>query len=290
MRAQPIIASTLAITLVACGAASTRPAAPAPVAPLAAVVPDGFDLALVWRSESVGPAPTPHPRLRVDPSGRAFALVDDVFVPLTSPSGTVAKPIRLRNIAIGDYAWADDGMLLVVVDRALHRVTPAGLDRLAELPARGMHVATATADRCWLFGGEGDSAGAIFLYDQRAGLHSVLQFPKPVRAITGTPARAHVATEGSILRIALGSPMELVYDGEDEIVALADAADGGVFFSTKRGVFYLSSDRRLLHLMNERASDLQSTTNELYMVFDDVGIARGAPLSAFRNPTQETRR
>ena len=260
-----------AVMALSCGHAATTP----PRA-MHAALPAPFALHLVvpWKDSHAA-------RLRLDDGGRPYLVTADAFVPLAHlPSGADAKPFRIGGAAtLTDAAWADGGVMLLVVGAQLGTVDEHGFRAIADLPAPGMRVIAAGPDRCWLFApAAGD--GRLYLYDRAGTVTEVLRAPSAIQAASGTPAHAYAAIGSSIVRISERGA-ELVLDGGQPIVALAAARDTGVFFSTATGTFFLSDQRALSRLTAAGASAIEARGDDVYFVFDGLGIVRGAPVSAF---------
>lgn len=248
-----------------------------------ATVPRSFEMRFVWRmGRTISLSPIP-PRLRVDAAGRPVLLYGDVFVPLRpSDALTPAPPFRLGDWGgLDDAAWMADGTLLVVRDRTLGVVLPEGFVRIADLPAARMHVAPAGPGRAWLFGGEGDLARRLYLYDQSGVVAPVLAAAEPIAAVAGTADRLFVATGGVLLRVTPGDGAVLLHRGGEPIRALALAGDAGVFFTTAAGVFFLREGGASWRVLDEGAEDVQVRGEELYLLFRDAGVLRGSPVSSF---------
>jgi hypothetical protein len=258
------------------GALSCGHAAPPPRRAIHATLPGSFALELVvpWKADS-------HvARLRLDDAGHPYLVTTDSFVPLAHlPSGADAKPFRIGGVAtLTDATWADGGVMLLVAGTQLGTVDEHGFRAIADLPAPGMRVVAAGPDRCWLFAPAGD--GRLYLYDRAGTVTEILRAPSAIHAAAGTSAHAYAAIDTSIVRIT-DRGAELVLDGGQPIIALAAARDHGVFFSTATGTFFLSDQRAIARLTAASASAIEARGDDVYFVFDGLGIVRGAPVSAF---------
>jgi hypothetical protein len=263
--------------LAAAAALSCGHAAPPPRRAIHATLPAPFALQLVvpWKAGSRVA------RLRLDDAARPYLVTTDSFIPLAHlPSGADAKPFRIGGAAtLTDATWADGGVILLVVGTQLGTVDEHGFRAIADLPAPGMRVVASGPDRCWLFA-PAAGEGRLYLYDRAGTVTEVLRAPSAIHAAAGTPAHAYAAIDTSIVRITERG-VELVLDGGQPILALAAARDHGVFFSTATGTFYLSDQRAIARLAAAGASAIEARGDDVYFVFDGLGIVRGAPVSAF---------
>ena len=269
----PLVGIVAALTLASCGHA-----APPPTRALQAALPAPFALQVVvpWKGDA-------HvARLRLDDGGRPYFVTADAFVPLAHlPSGADAKAFRIAGAAaLTDATWADGGAMLLVVGTQLGTVDQHGFRAIADLPAPGMRVVAAGSDRCWLFAPEAHD-GRLYLYDRAGTVTEVLRAPGAIRAAAGTPVHAYAAIDSAIVRISARGA-EVVLDGGQPIIALAAARDNGVFFSTATGTFFLSEQRAITRLTAAGASAIEARGDDVFFVFDGLGVVRGAPVSAFR--------
>jgi hypothetical protein len=259
------------VVVAACSQPRPRPARPIEIRP---ALPTGFVLETV-----VAQVPAEAPRLRLDGGGRPFLVSKDVLVPLQKlPSGEPAKPFRIGKAdAIGDVTWLEEGVIMLVVGAQLGVVTEAGFQPILPLPHEGMRVVAATANSLWLFA-PGSVDGHLYLYEKGDKLSEPLRIEAPITAVSGTPDRFYVVTGHSLLRVAKGA-LELVFDGDEDIRAVAAAANG-VLFATKSGSFYISDAGAITRLTSDGASAIELHGDELFMVTDAHGIVRGAPVSS----------
>jgi len=249
--------------------------------PFAATVPRSFEMSFVWRmGRSIALSPIP-PRLRVDARGRPVLLYGSVFVPLRGRGTAEALPPYRLDVGVSDAAWTEDGALLVVSDRSLGVALPEGFTRIADLPAADMQVVPAGPGQCWLFGGEGDFARRLYLYDRGGVVAPVVKTPAPIAAVAGDATSVVVATAGALLRVTPGDRTVLLHRGDEPIRAVAVAGQSGIFFATARGVFYLREGGASFRMLDEGADDLQIRDEELFVLFRDAGVLRGSPVSAF---------
>jgi hypothetical protein len=220
-------------------------------------------------------------RLRLDDGARPYLVTNDTFVPLAHlPSGADARPFRIGGVsAIGDVAWADGGVMLLVAGQQLDTVDEHGLRPLADLPVANMRVVAAGAERCWLFAPSA-ADGRLYVYNRAGTVEEILRAPTAIHAVSGPVERAYVAIDTSIVRVSSSGGVELVFDGGQPIVALA-AARAGVFFSTATGTFFLSERNALTRLMGAGASAIEIRGDDMFLVLDGLGIVRGTPVSAF---------
>jgi len=262
----------LALVAFACGHST-----PPPARPVTAALPAPFALHVVvpWKGD-VHTA-----RLRLDDGAHPYFVTADTIVPLAHlASGAEAKAYRIGGAAtLTDAAWADGGVMLLVVGAQLGTVDAHGFRAIADLPAPGMRVVPADSDHCWLFDPAAKEA-RLYLYDRAGTIMEVLRAPSPIRGVAGVPAHAYVALDSSIVRISTRG-VEVVLDGGQPIIALAAARERGVFFATATGTFLLSDDRAVSRLTAAGATSIESRGDDVYFVFDRVGVVRGAPVSAF---------
>jgi hypothetical protein len=223
-------------------------------------------------------------RLRLDDTARPYLVTDDTFVPLAHlPSGADARPFRIGGVtAIGDVAWADGGVMLLVADQQLDTVDEHGLRPLADLPVANMRVVAAGTEQCWLFAPSA-ADGRLYIYNRAGTVEEILRAPTAIHAVSGPVERAYAAIDTSIVRVSASGGVELVFDGGQPIVALA-AARAGVFFSTATGTFFLSERNALTRVMRAGATAIEIRGDDLFLVLDGVGIVRGTPVSAFAAP------
>jgi len=262
-----------AIALAACGHAPPRPThAPAGPTVLHPDLPPGFTLDIVLHLQPHAAA-----RLRLDGGGRPYLVTRDTFVPLMKlSSGTAAQPFKLANAAsIDDIAWVDEGVMLVVVGDKLGTTGEHGFTEFATLPATGMHIAPAGTDRCWIYGKD----GALYVYEQSGSVTELVHAPGQLRAVSGTPAHAVLAIDGSLVRID-GATTSLLFDGAEPIVAVADTS-GGVFFSTASGTFVLTPHGHVLRLTKDGALAIASHGDAVFLQLDAIGVVEAHPASAF---------
>jgi hypothetical protein len=242
-----------------------------------AALPAPFALHLVvpWKADSHAA------RLRLDDGARPYLVTADTLVPLAHrPSGADARPFRIGGAAtLTDVAWVEGGVMLLVVGTQLGTVDEHGFRAIADLPAPGMRVVAAGPDRCWLFA-PAAGEGRLYLYERAGTVTEVLRAPSAIHAAAGTPAHAYVAIDSAIVRIT-DRGAELVLDGGQPIVALAAAGDTGIFFSTATGTFFLSEQRALSRVTAAGASAIEERGDDVYFMFDGLGIVHGAPVSAF---------
>jgi hypothetical protein len=220
-------------------------------------------------------------RLRLDGGGRPYLVTKDTFVPLQRlASGDAAKAFKVAQAdPIGDVAWMEEGVMLIVVGNKLGVIGERGFVPILDLPMSGMRVVAATTERCWLFAPETEGEGRLYVYAKAGTVTELLRAPAAIRAVSGTPDRAYLAVNGSLMRIA-GANAELVFDGPEPIVALGAIA-AGVFFSTKSGTFFLSNRNEVSRLTKDGALAIETHGDEVFLHLDALGIVRGAPVSAF---------
>jgi hypothetical protein len=266
------VGAVIASVALSCGHAT-----PPPVRPVQAALPASFAMHVVvpWKGD------TRAARLRLDDGARPYFVTADTFVPLAHlASGADAKPFRIAGAAtLTDATWADGGVMLLVVGTQLGTVDDHGFRAIADLPAPGMRVVAAGPEHCWLFA-PAASEGRLYLYDRAGTVTELLRAPGAIHAVTGTPAHAYAVIDSAIVRISERGA-EVLLDGGQPIVALAAARDSGAFFSTATGTFYLSDQRALSRLTAAGASAIEARGDDVYFVFDGLGIVRGAPVSAF---------
>lgn len=284
-RASGAVAALVVLGCAGCGGGSASSQLRGMVGsePFAAVVPRSFQMTFVWRTgRSLAVAPR-EVRLRVDSSRRPVLLLGDLFVPLRADAAVAPPPpFRFGNVPrVDDATWTEDGVLLVVSDRALGVATPEGFVPIVELPASGMRVVPAEPGRCWLFGGEGDFRRRLFLYDKMGTVAPFLAAPGPIAAVAGTAERVYVATGGALLRVTPGESAVLLYRGAEPIRAVAAAGDVGIFFTTAHGVFFLREGGASFRILDEGADDVHVRGDVLLLLFDGVGVVRGSPVSSF---------
>lgn len=263
---------------VACRSAP-KPRPVPPPSPSQPTLPAGFSLDLVVPLKPGGSG-----RLKLDDAGRAYIVTKDMLVPaLRLPDGTPAKPFKLANAtAIEDVAWADDGVVLVVVGSELGVLGPEGFLAILALPGPGMRVVPAAPGRVWLFA-PGDRDGHLYLYDKAGTVSELLRAGVPIRDVSGSPDRVYVASGGSLVRIA-GQQVELVFTGRDHILTVS-ATQSGAFLSTSAGTFYRSDAGVITRITRDGAIAIETHGDNVYLHLDAVGIVRGGPISVVANAT-----
>jgi hypothetical protein len=203
------------------------------------------------------PTPTPA-RLRIDTAGRPYVITPAAIVPIQRlASGEPARPFRVAGAAaIEDAAWVDD-VLLLIVGRQLGTIDDRGFVPIVALPVEHMRIAAASADSCWLFAND-----RLYKYTKGStALVETLHAPGAIGAVSGS----YVAIGGSLVRRT-----DLVFDGDDPILAVAETPTGAIF-STRRGVFALVGTT-VSQLAAQPALAIAIHGDDVFLQLDGVGI------------------
>jgi hypothetical protein len=274
----------MVVATFACGAPpEPRTLSPPPPSPSQPALPAGFSLDLVVPLKPGGSG-----RLRLDDAGRPYVVTKDTLLPAQRlPDGTPAKPFKLANApAIEDVAWADDGVVLVVVGSELGVIGPEGFVAILALPGPGMRVVHAAPGQVWLFA-PGDRDGRLYLYDKAGTVAELARVGVPIRAVSGSPASVFVAAGGSLVRIAGTSrQVELLLTGREDILAVG-ATPNGVFLSTSAGTFFRSDGGIVTRITRDGALAIQTHGEDIYLHLAAIGIVHGTPVSAVERATPE---
>jgi len=242
-------------------------------------LPAGFTLDVVvpWQAELV------LARLRLDDHARPFLLTQDTIVPLKQlPDGSTANAFRIAGIdAITDLTWNTDGVMLLVVGRQLGTLDEHGFRALVDLPVAGMRVVSAGPDHCWLFAPRAPT-GDLYLYDKNGTIAEVVRARSPVTGVSGSARQAVAAIDTSIVKFGTDGTIQMVFDGDQAITAIAASDGGGVFFATAGGTFFLSPRNALTRLTATGARGIEIRGDDVFFILEDVGIVHGAKVSAFR--------
>lgn len=275
----------LAVSVSWCAKAVQAPATPATaVQPRPrSILPRSFEVGFLWQP-AAGVTMPRNLRLRVDAAGRPVLLHGASFLPLATERGAPAPPpFGIAAMSPPDDAiWTDDGAMLFIHGRQLSVATPSGLRAIRRLPAPGMRLAPAGRGKCWVFGGAGAFAPRLFLYDAAGTVVPYFDAPGPITAVSGTLESVHVAAQGVVLRLSPTAGIFALYQGAEPVHALAAAPGVGVLFSTTRGVFFLGEDGSSVRIGDQRAAELHVRGQDLFVLYEGVGILRGRPLSSFR--------
>lgn len=263
--------AALSAFVAACGA-PPRPTAPKRPIVVRADLPPGYSLDVVLRLQ---PGSARDTRLRVDPRVGPYLITPNTVVPLRRlPDGQPAKPFRIAKAdPIGDVDWTYDGVMLIVVGSELGVLGEKGFTPILALPKSGMHVVAGDDEYSCLLFDPSDSSGRLYHYRKEGTVMELLRVPGPIRAVDGSPPEAFVATGGSLLRISGWDEVELLYDGAEPILAVADGSPG-VFFSTANGTFYRSREGVVRRLMKESAVAIEKSGIDVFFHVDAVGIVR----------------
>ena len=262
---------------------AVREGAAAGPVPFEALFPEGLEAGFLARFEDLPLGVNSHDlRFSVDDVGRPFLAVGNAFIALRENETDSAGSVRLPDVErIDHFAWMRDGALMVVSGRKLGEVTEAGFVVIQELPSAGMKVEPASVEEFYIYGGDTPAqARNVYVYRKGGGLMQLVRGESPVSAVAGDGKSTLFAVGEAIYLHADGEPVRILHTTDGEVTSLAMAPQG-LFYSTTKGVGYISGPGKGFEFLKGKGAELQVSGDALYLFFADEGIMRLSPVSSF---------
>jgi hypothetical protein len=191
--------------------------------------------------------------------------------------------LSLGVLAIDDFAFMRDDRLLLVTQGHLASLSPKGLILSTALPTPAMRIRPAGKDTAYVYGGSSEPQNRdVFLFSRDATATKLATLPSTVTAVTGDGITSYIATEKTILRIALQQPARALLRTRDPIVSLELAPGEGLFYSTTSGVGYIKGDGTAYEFIRGSGGILRIRNGSLYVLVPEGHLLRLGPVSAFQ--------
>lgn len=163
--------------------------------------------------------------------GRLFALTERAAAPradwMPPPD---SQPVR-------DFCWLDGHTVALLRSTALDFVRDGKVAKGIALPSRGMRLARADGEHCYVFGGEADPYGReVLLVGADGSVRNLFRALAPVTAVAGNGTNTFVAVGTAVYFLAPERNPVPVFRERSAIVELAQVPEVGVFYRTVDGV------------------------------------------------------
>jgi len=228
-----------------------------------------------------------HQIFKLNEVGQPTLLINDTLLTLKSRKGEkVIPPFKVAGVRnIHYYAWMHDGTLLIISGKRLGGLTTAGFKEVLTLPGSNMKVESASAELCYLYGGDHEEQRRnLYLYKKGGKLLHLLKAPEPITAVAGNGSVTFAAIGDSIFLLAAGKPIKLVYTAENEVTSLAlTQTTAGIFFTTRDSVGYLYDIGKGFLFVRGKAAEVKVSGEHLYIFFPGVGVVNAMPIVSFES-------
>ncbi len=195
-----------------------------------------------------------------------------------------AEPVR-------DYCWMDEaGTLALLRDTALDFVRAGRTIRSVATPARGMRLARADADHCYLYGGEGEEwARTVLVLGVDGGVRHLGRLPEPVTAVAGNGANTFVALGAVVYFLGAGAEPRPVFSETTAIEELAYAPPVGVFYRTSAGLGCLHGPAAGSLFLRQAVRSLDARDGRLLALSAEREVLFIAPIARIPSLLEEVR-
>jgi len=219
----------------------------------------------------------------VDNDGRPFIGLKHTLIAIQVADDEPPDSLRITGIeAIDDFAWMEDGRVLLVAGKSLGELTEDGFDPILTLPDEQMKVAPASVNECYLYGGKNAKVRRdLYLYRKDGMLLHLLRAPAPITAIAGNREFTFLAIGPKIYLFTEGKPLLLVYSTDSNVTSLAVSPPAAIFFATANSVGYVSEPGRGFSFVQGKGAKVQVRDGSLFLFFPDQGIMKCSPISGF---------
>jgi hypothetical protein len=242
-------------------------------------IPKDVQVSTLFQPGEVKPGALPvNAAFDVDPDGLP-SIADKTSLKLL---GSSQQLLTLGVLAIDDFAWMRDDRLLLVTQNHLASLSPKGLVLSLALPGAGMRVRPAGENTAYLFGGSTEPENHdVYLFARDATVTKLASMPAPVTAVAGDGITSYIATDKTILRIALNQPVRALLQTRDPIVSLEIAPREGLFYATTSSVGYIGRDSNAYEFIRGEGGLLRIRGSMLFILMSNGQLLRFGPVGAF---------
>lgn len=218
----------------------------------------------------------------VNEEGQPFLMFADKFIGLMHENSPAMAFSLTGTEKFDGFSWMRDGSLMLISGRKLGVYNKNGFQELLELPEEEMLIRPASADQFYLFGGNSISQRKnLYLYRKSGEMLLLASADSPINDVCGYGEITFIAAGKSIYLIASGKPLSLAYETDDEVIFLAIAPSGGLFYSTATEVGYITRSNRGYTFIKGLGAKLRVGGEDLYLFFADKSLLKCNPASSF---------
>ena len=224
-------------------------------------------------------------KFQLNEVGQPTLLQNNIFYTLKNQKDQhTMPPFRVGGKQeINNYAWMNDGTLLMVAEKQLGGLTATGFKRILTLPTAGMKVEPATESVCYIFRGDTkEQQRNLYLYRKGGKLLHLLEAPEPITAVAGDGVLTFAAIGDSVFAVIADNPPVLVYTSDEKIVSLAaSTVTTGIFFSTVNKVGYIYQRGQGYVFIKNKGGQVRVHNDDLYLFLEGEGILKVDPVTNF---------